>query len=137
VEDFPEVEVVEEVAEDPRPVPPRNASRPRPTDEDDVAEVDDAVEVDADEQPQRKKVSGKKTKRQKKQDADALMAIRNRIVGAIGLLGGVAICAIGATKSLPEPVFDRLGDQIWLAPSIFGALMAVVGAYYLISSFWS
>ena len=66
------------------------------------------------------------------------MILRNRIVGSIGALGGVALAVIGAAKWLPDSVIDpekshfgAMAAYMWLAPTIFGAVMIMVGVFYV------
>ena len=123
-DEFPEVEVVEDAELNSTPVQktPRKR-RPARDVEEEAARDEDDVEV---EKPARKK-----KKRKKKQD-NSMMVLRNRIVGAVGALGGAAFIVVGVTKALPQGVFDNLGEQIWIAPTAFGGLLVLVGLFYLV-----
>jgi hypothetical protein len=141
VEDFPEVEIDEEAAPPRRP-PPAVRSRKRPLraeDDEEVAELDydEPAEEEEDRPKPRRGPAKKKKKRGRDQEEDA-MVLRNRIVGSVGAVGGVALVIIGVTKWLPEKLVDpersvlgSMAEYTWLAPTIFGALMVIVGVYYV------
>jgi hypothetical protein len=140
-EDFPEVEIDEEAAPTPRR-PTRPVKRPpRPEDEEEVAELDsDDVEVDEEEEerPRRKPLPRKKKKKRGRDKEEDAMVLRNRIVGSIGAVGGVALTVVGVAKWLPAKLLDPeqsvLGSaapHMWWAPTIFGVIMVLVGVYYV------
>jgi hypothetical protein len=143
VEEFPEVEVDEEAEQVRRPPPARAGKRPAPVEEDEeVAELDseDAEEDQGEERPKPKKGSSKK-KRKRGRDLDqekAAMILRNRIVGSVGAVGGIALAVVGVAKWLPATMIDpqvsvlgKTAEYMWLAPTLFGALMVMVGVYYV------
>jgi ssDNA-binding Zn-finger/Zn-ribbon topoisomerase 1 len=120
-EEFPELEVVEE-----------GDATPGPDLQEEVAELDVEVDADDGEKPEPKKSTLKKKKKKKKKDEDGAMAMRNIIVGAVAVLGGIGLAAAGATRTIPQGAIDQLGEQIWIAPLAFGILLALVGVFYII-----
>jgi hypothetical protein len=142
--DFPAVEVDEEAERARRPPPAARAGkRPLPAEEEEeVAELDydDAeTEMDEDEdRPRPKKLSPKKKKKRgRDKDSDA-MVLRNRIVGSVGAVGGIVLTLIGVAKWLPDKLTDpersvlgSAAEYSWLAATIFGALMVMVGVFYI------
>ncbi len=139
-EDFPEVEVVEDVAE---VTPVRKAAAapgkrlpPRKPDPDeDVAARDDG---DEDEAPVRKAERGKK-KKGKAAKKSANMVLRNRLMGAVGAAGGLFLIAFGIMN---QEILNVTAQAKALNPSLesvpriatiaFGAILVLVGGYYLV-----
>ena len=142
-EEFPDVEVVEEEDRDeprrPARAPLRKRRPPVEDQDEDVAEVERDEVVDDDDEPRPKRRPGKRKKKRYRKDETDPMALRNRIVGGIGALGGIALTVIGVTKSLPEKLTDPkrsvlkdFAEYSWYIPTIFGALLFLVGLFYVI-----
>jgi hypothetical protein len=135
LEDFPEVELVEE--EDAAPPPNAGATPgkrlpPRKADpDDDVAARDDEDDEGA---PVRKA-----DRKKKKKGKPANMAVRNRIMGAVGAAAGLGLVAFGIMN---QEILDVTAHAKAFNPSLepvpriatigFGALLVLVGGYYLI-----
>jgi hypothetical protein len=141
LEEFPEVEVDEEAEQARRRPPARPGKRPpRRGEEEEIAELDDDEAEEEEQRPKPKKGSGKKKKKRgrERDQEKAAMILRNRIVGSVGAVGGVALAVVGVAKWLPATIIDpnvsvlgKTAEYMWLAPTIFGALMVLVGVYYI------
>jgi hypothetical protein len=119
VEEFPEVEVVEEA--------------------DDVAARDDDDEAPAPKTDRAKKKKGKSART----DKTSGMAMRNRLMGAIGMAGGLFLIVFGI---LNQEILNATAQAKALNPNLepvprlatigFGAILVLVGAYYLVIDFF-
>jgi hypothetical protein len=132
-DEFPVVEVVEDVEEEEsKPAPRKPAlAKQRPA-EDDVALRDDDGEVTESDDEDRPKKSSKKKKNKRSDADDSSKVMMDRIRGAVAVVLGIAFVIIGVAKLMPQRVFDNLGEQIWIAPTAFGGICIAAGIYYLV-----
>jgi hypothetical protein len=91
-------------------------------DEEEVAERDDSADEDEEEKPQKKQKKGSS-----RQEAHS-MVVRNRIMGAVGILGGIALVVWEYTVGIGN--IDRIpGGHEGLM--VIGGLTALVGVLYI------
>ncbi len=141
-EDFPEVELADDEEEDAPPpkaaAAPAKRLPPRQADPDeDVAARDD--EDDEEEAPVRKADRKKKKKgKAAREDKAANMVVRNRIMGAVGAAAGLGLMVFGIMNQEILNVTAQakaFNPSLEVVPRIatigFGALLVLVGGYYL------